>query len=237
VDETPVGRHILTMIDYFLDQTGRRLPMSLSDVQSPLSTACNLVNTGNFCLELLDRPEEAMGLLIRSKDLLTEFIRRQLERIGDAIVWPGHGFASCRDFRGLGISEDNVLMFSNAMYGEQIAPSFEQTGIPWDGCAFHSCGNWSGRLSMVRKLSGLRMVDGAFSAATDPKPNPAEPFRDALAHSRIVLNARIVGDPETIEDTVRRLWTPGMRLIVVTYCRTPEEQAEAYTRIHRICQG
>ena len=79
------------------------------------------------------------------------------------------------------------------------------------------------------------MVDGAFSAATDPSPNPPEPFAETFANSGIVLNARIVGGPETIAENVRKLWKPGMKLIVVTYCQSPEEQAQAYDRIYEIC--
>ena len=80
------------------------------------------------------------------------------------------------------------------------------------------------------------MVDGAFSAATDPTPNLPEPFAEAFANTGIVVNARIVGDPETVADTVKRLWKPGMKLIVVTFCQTPEEQTEAYDRVHEICR-
>ena len=41
---------------------------------------------------------------------------------------------------------------------------------------------------------------------------------------------------ELVESKVRELWKPGMKLIVVTYCKTPEEQAYVYDRIHEICQ-
>ena len=79
------------------------------------------------------------------------------------------------------------------------------------------------------------MVDGAFSPATDPTPNPPEPFGEAFVHTGIVVNARMVGSPETVAENVRRLWKPGMKLIVVTYCQDPAEQVEAYDRIHEIC--
>ncbi len=44
------------------------------------------------------------------------------------------------------------------------------------------------------------------------------------------------GDLDTITERVKKLWTPGMKLIVVSYCQAPEEQAEAYDRIHEICE-
>ena len=58
---------------------------------------------------------------------------------------------------------------------------------------------------------------------------------DLESEDGVVINARIVGDPETIEQKVKRLWTPGMKLVVVTYCQTPEEQERAYEIIHDIC--
>ena len=236
VAETPIGRHILRMIDFFLDRTQGRLPMSLTDVQSPLAIACSLVGADRFCMDLVDEPEAACGLLTRASELLVEFNHQQRRRIGSALVWPGHGFASCREFQGLGISEDNVLLLSNAMYARLVTPSFEAAGKSCGGVAFHCCGNWSGKLPVVRPMAGLRTVDGAFSAATDPKPNPPEPLVRQLAGTGIVLNARMVGDLDTVVATVRQLWTPSMKLIVVTYCPTPAEQAEVHARIHEMCQ-
>ena len=79
------------------------------------------------------------------------------------------------------------------------------------------------------------MVDGVFSCLTDPPPNPPETFADSFANTGIVVNARIVGDVATIRDVVSKLWKPGMKLIVATYCQTPEEQLKAYDCIYEIC--
>ena len=133
------------------------------------------------------------------------------------------------------MSDDNASMISGQQYLEFAAPAVERAGKPFGGSAFHSCGDWSDKVGAVRKIAGLRMVDGAFSAATDPSPNPPELFAETFANTGVVLNARIVGGPETIVDKVRKLWKPGMKLIVVTYCQSPEQQAQAYDHIHEIC--
>jgi hypothetical protein len=184
---------------------------------------------------MFDNPEAVKKLLLLLAELLADFTNEQIEHIGRALVWPGHGFASCRDFEGLGMSDDNALMISTEQYLEFAAGAVESAGKNFGGSVFHSCGNWSDKVGMVKKIPGLRMVDGAFSAATDPSPNSPEPFAEAFAETGIVVNARIVGNPDTVTDIVRRLWKPGMKLIVTTYCRTPEEQTEAYNRIHEIC--
>ncbi len=234
MSQTAIGRHTLAMIDYFLEATGGRLPMSLTDTQSPLNVATLMVAVSDFLLECVDAPDRVRELLGRIAELQVDFVREQQARIGDALVWPGHGFSSSRAFCGLGQSDDNLLTMSGAMYGELAAPSFSACGGPFGGVAFHSCGNWSSRLPVILRLPGLRMVDAAFGPATDPRPNPPEPFAAVLADTGIVLNARIVGPPETVLEYVGRLWRPGMKLIVVTYCETPAEQAEVYEGIHEV---
>ena len=235
IAETSIGRHTLDMIRYFMAETGGRLPISLTDTQSPLNAACMLVDTSGFLLDCVDDPDAVRAFLRRLADLQVEFVRKQQEIMGDRLVWPGHGFASSPVFSGLGQSDDNILMMSNEMYSDLAAPFLCASAEPFGGPVFHSCGNWSEKLPVITKLPGVRTVDAAFGDATDPDPNPAEPFAAALAGTGIVLNSRIVGPPDHVLDIVRRLWTSELKLIVVTYCETPAEQAEVYERIHGMC--
>lgn len=235
VRETLIGRHILEQIRYFTQRTGGKLPMSLTDTQSPLNAACMLVDTSAFLLECMDDPPVVRAFLDRLAELQMEFVRDQQALIGDALVWPGHGFASSREFTGLGQSDDNLLMMSNGMYSDIAVSSFRSCGEPFGGPVFHSCGNWSEKLPVVLSVPGLRTVDAAFGAETDPNPNPEAPFAEMLAGTGIVLNARIVGSPDKVTEVVSKLWKPRMKLIIVTYCQTAEEQEEAYDRIHQTC--
>lgn len=235
VDQTEIGRATLEMINYFMEQTHGRLPVSLTDTQSPLNAACMIVDINNLFMEFADAPAPIRKLLDRLAELQVDFVERQKDIIGGALVWPGHGFASSREFCGLGQSDDNILMLPDDMYRDVAAPSLCACGEPFGGPVFHSCGNWSAKLPMITGLPNLRMVDGAFSAETDPSPNPPGPFAEKLTGTGIVLNARAVGTPDTVLDTVKKLWRPGMKLIAVTYCETPEEQKEAYERIHELC--
>jgi len=235
VESTSIGKHVLDMIEYFLDNTKGKLPMSLSDVQSPLNIASYLVNFNTLFLDMYDDPEGYMKLQSIITDLLIEFNKKQAQIIGDALAAPGHGFASSREFSGIGLSDDNSIMISNSMYEEYQVPYMEKIGHEFQGTAFHSCGNWSKKIPSIKKIRNLTMVDGAFSPETDPDPNPLDAFTEAFVNTGIVLNARIVGDVDTVTQTVKKLWKPGMKLIVVTYCKTPEEQEQAYDKIHSIC--
>lgn len=235
VAETPIGRYTLEMTEYFLEKTHGLLPMSYCDVQSPLNTLSNIIDSDKFYTDFYEHPEEMRQAFNIASLLLSGFTLRQREMIGDALASPGHGFASSRVFYGLGMSDDTSIMMPPEIYDEYCIPAMVQTGAAFSGPVFHSCGNWSNRREQIVKIPGLKMADGAFSLATDPGANPVEGFAETFANTGVVLNARIVGSPDLVEEKVRQLWRPGMKLIVVTYCETPAEQAEVYDRIHRCC--
>jgi hypothetical protein len=237
VERTPIGRRVLDMIGMFLDATGGRVPISLTDTQSPLNAASFLVDSGAFYLAVHDAPEALGALLDRLADATIAFSRAQMTLIGDALARPGHGFASCRAFGGLGLSCDVAVTMAPGGYRDLDGPRLTRAGRTFGGVAFHSCGDWSGWIPVVQAVPGLVMIDGAFSAETDPKPNPPEPFARAFRGGDAALHARVVGSAERVAETVRALWRPPMRLIVTTYCATPEEQARTYAAVHAICEG
>jgi hypothetical protein len=235
VAKTTIGKHTLEMIEFFLDQTAGKIPISLTDTQSPLNIASYIVDNTNLMMELLTNPDDVRKLLNGIADLAIAFTTQQLKLLDSAIVWPGHGFPSCSEFEGIGMSDDTMLMISGQHYLDVCVPAVEKFGHSLGGPCFHSCGNWSDRVPYVRRTRFLKMVDAAFSPETDPNHNPPEPFHE-LAGTGIIINARIVGDLNTVVSTVKKLWRPKMKLIVTTYCQTAEEQEAVYDEIHGICQ-
>ena len=80
------------------------------------------------------------------------------------------------------------------------------------------------------------MVDGAFTRQTDPSPNDPARFSEVFAGTGVTVNARMVGNKDTVIQCVKTLWRPGLKLIVVTYCQDPQEQAEVYDAVHEMCE-
>jgi hypothetical protein len=232
IEKTPVGRHILEMTEYFLEMTGGKIPISLSDVQSPLDSAAALIDTSEFYMACLEDPDSVKKLLERVTDITVRFCKRQAAMIGEQLVFPGHGFSSSRNFAGLGFSDDNSIMLSPETHEEVCGDSMVRFGRAFGGFAFHCCGNWSKKTETIKTLSGLKTVDGAFTIRTDPSPNPAAPFRDSFAGTGISVNARMVGSCQEALEKVRELQKPGMKLIVVTYCESSEEQKKIYEVMH-----
>jgi len=236
IEETKIGKHVLEMIEYFMDKTKGKIPISLTDTQSPLNTASYLISINNMFMEIYDNPGGFKKLLMLLTDLTVEFSKKQMELIGDALANPGHGFPSSRVFKGIGFSADAMTMVSDDIYREFELPCLEKAGREFGGIAFHSCGNWTRKVPTIKEIKNLVMVDGAFSNETDPDPNQEEGFVEELANSNIILNARIVGNGQTVVEKVKKLWKSGMKLIVTTYCQSQEEQEFVYNSIHEICK-
>ena len=236
VKDTEVGRYTLDMTRYFKEQTQGKIPMSFCDVQSPLNTVSNIIDSNQFYLDFYDNPEAMLIAMNRTADLLIDFTREQQAIIGDALARPGHGFASSRKFTGIGMSDDTVTMMPDDIYFDVCAPAMAKVGREFGGAVFHSCGNWSSKKQGIVQIPGIKMADGAFSLATDPGANPTDGYAETFANTNVILNARIVGNPQLVLDKVKQLWRHGMKLIVVTYAETPEEQAYLYDKIHEIAK-
>ena len=231
----PIMQTTLEMIEYFLDATRGRVPMSWCDLQSPLNVATEIVDISNFFLAMLDQPDEARALLDAITNVVIAFTREQSALIGDALARPGHGFASSRAATGIGVSCDNLVMVSPRMYASICTEFDARIGAAFGGFAIHSCGNWVRWIPAVKQNPELKIVDGAFTPQTDPGYNSDEAFRDAFVNTNVIVHARMVGDADDVIARVKQLWTPGLKLIVVTYVDDPIAQKKLYRDIHALC--
>ncbi len=234
IHETSIGKHNLEMIEYFIDATKGKLPVSFADMQSPLNAASFLIETNNFYLSFYEEPEKLRELIIKLTNLSIEYNQKQMDLLRDVLALPGHGFASCRTFTDLGMSCDIIYNLPGDLYLEFESEGIERISAPFAGTAFHSCGNWSEKIEDVKKLKNLKMVDAAFSPETDPDSNMLNPFLKRLRNTGISLNARMVGDSGSLLEIVRNEDLQDMKIIFVSYCKTPEDQEIFYNFIRSI---
>jgi hypothetical protein len=235
-ESVPILRYTRATVEYFLEQTQGRLPLSWCDIQGPINIlGGSLLHISQFLVGFYDAPDRLKQLLSTITETIISYYREQAELIGPALARPGHGFASSRRGTGISLSTDNLVMMSPAMYTEFCSQDFGRIGAAFNGVAIHSCGNWLTWLEAVKQTPYLFLVDGAFSPETDPAYNNCEAFRDALAGTGIILHARMVGDPDEVMARVKRLWRPGMRLVVGTHVQEPAAQRQLYRDIHAYC--
>lgn len=94
VAQTPEGRYNLEMIEYFMDQTKGKIPVSFSDLQSPMNMLTYLLPVTDMFMEVYEDPEGLKAAAELCSELLIDFLKEQQKLIGNALARPGHGFAS-----------------------------------------------------------------------------------------------------------------------------------------------
>lgn len=77
VEKTEIGRHTIKMIEFFLEKTKGKIPISFSDTQSPLNIASYLIPMDKLFIEMYDNPEGYQKLLTIITDLLINFTLKQ----------------------------------------------------------------------------------------------------------------------------------------------------------------
>ena len=136
-EDVPIIQHTLAMIAYFLEQTGGRLPMSWCDIQNPLNTCTEIIDTTAFMAGLITAPSTIERILPVLTDTLIRFTQLQTELLGPCLARPGHGFASSRLGTGIGMSTDNLIMIAPDMFTAFCAESSGRVGemLRRDGAA------------------------------------------------------------------------------------------------------
>lgn len=214
-NHSPVMRMVLNCIDAFLEKTGGRLPIALTDTQSPVDTATLVLDAVEFFTACYTHEEIVLRFLDIITRLIIEFSQVQECWMGaERRARPGHIMPADTNWRGISISEDNLSFCSPRINAKFALPFDQKIADAFDGLAVHSCGNWVHTMKLVRQMRNILMVDCSLPTDPDPTPNVASEVRDAMKGSGIPVKARVGSNPETFMPVIAEVFDPGLRLVL-----------------------
>ena len=76
IEETAIGKNTLAMIEYFIEKTKGKIPISLTDTQSPLNTASLIIDNNSLFMSFFDCPDDLKKLLQVITDLLIKLYKK-----------------------------------------------------------------------------------------------------------------------------------------------------------------
>lgn len=227
---SPAMQVVLESIDRINDATGGRLPVIITDTQSPLDTATLIVDSTEFMIGCYEYPERAKDLLSKITELTIEFTRQQIKHIGPAAYSaPGHLQCSRVGGHGISISDDNLSFCSPDFNREFAFPYNHRLADAFGGVAIHSCGRWAHTMQILERGEGVFMIDCAAALSVDPAPNRASEIRDAMRGKKIVTKVRTGNITETMT-LLDDLYAPDLQLIIEVSCDEVNAQ-DNYRRI------
>lgn len=220
---------ILEWGDYFVEKTGRRYALAITDLQGPLDTAYLVWEPSAIMLGMYTNPKEVHHLMRLVTDLIIEFVHEQRRRVPEFM--PCH-FPPCwlPDGRGIAVSDDCLAVLSPPLYEEFALPYLNELSDEFGGVFVHSCGNFMHQLHNLEKVHDLRGLN--FEASEMPFDAVWERFggRTAIVVHR-GLNKAIPFDSEA--DYVRHVLgirTHNRGLCVLTY-PPAARRADAHTGV------
>jgi len=162
-----LGR-ILEYTRYFIQETNRRYPIRLTDIQGPLDSAALIMGHNNFLLAMHTNPDAAHHLLQLVTNLTIEFTRTQRNIVttyGVEFI-PSMFQPWMPDGWGISISNDECVSISSEMHDEFSIPYLNQISDAFGGIYLHSCGNWQHQFASLEKVRNLRGLE--FGASETP---------------------------------------------------------------------
>ncbi|MEW6579298.1 MAG: uroporphyrinogen decarboxylase family protein [Chloroflexota bacterium] len=185
VTDGELGR-ILEFTRYFLEHTGARIPIRITDVQGPLDSAALILGHNNFLMAMVTHPQAVHHLLHRVTDLTIEVVqayRSLIQAYGGEFV-PTINYPWMPDGMGVQVAHDECVMISSAMHDEFAVPYLNQISDAFGGVFIHSCGKWAHQIESLRKVHHLRGLEFGASEA------PYGPMLDAFG-GEIALVTRV----------------------------------------------
>jgi hypothetical protein len=177
-----LGR-ILDYTRYFLEQTGGRIPIRLTDMQGPLDSTALIFGHNNYLLAMVTHPKEVHHVLQRVTDLTIEYIaayRALIHEYGGEFV-PSINYPWMPDGFGIQVAHDECVMISPAMHDEFAVPYLNQMSDAFGGLFVHSCGKWAHQVKSLAKVHNLRGLEFGASEA------PYEPVLDYFGGQTVLV--------------------------------------------------
>ena len=166
--KTGLTSRILEWIDYWKAETRGLLPVSITDIQGPLSVAIDLMGASSFYLALYDEPRRVKTLLGIITETLIEFLKQLyplIEEPDGLHEWTGlffpKGCGRCR------LSEDNLISLSPQMYLEFIHPYNEIIFGEIGGGILHWCGDGSNNFNAALSTRNLKGIHNSSMGDMD----------------------------------------------------------------------
>jgi len=121
-------QEVLDRIRWYRKVTGDRLPICLTDTQSPCDTASLLMETNEYFAVGTSEPERLQPLHNAITNLIIAFSEMQMDAIGPNVSLPGHQMVCHRSFSG--ISDRLAVQQSDRPTLRRRRPSFVRADQP-----------------------------------------------------------------------------------------------------------
>jgi hypothetical protein len=138
------------------------LPVGLSDMNSPLSTVCQLCGYDKLCYWMYDEPQAVHDLFDLVTDAFIAWVKKQKACIGEPLD-SSHGLQGTWAPKGVGVwaSDDDLVIMNADLYAEFVVPRMKRIYTTFGGGHLHYCGNGLHQLENILSIPGVRAINNS----------------------------------------------------------------------------
>ena len=139
------------------------LPVGLTDLNSPLSTAAQMCGYDSLFYWMYDEPEAVRDLLSIVSESFVVWVKAQKEIAGEPLD-QSNGLQGWWAPEGIGVwlSDDDIVTISPELYEEFVVPEYSKIFGVFGGGCLHFCGNAENHADAILKIGNLRAVNNSI---------------------------------------------------------------------------
>jgi len=191
---------VLEFMEYA--KTHSDLPIGLTDMNSPLSTATQLCGYENLFIWMYEEPEAVKDLLTIITESLIDWVKLQKEIIGEPLdssnglqgVWSPKG-------TGIWLSDDDIVSVGSKQYGEFIVPQYSKIFSAFGGGSLHFCGSGLHQADNILSIKDIKAVNNSPMGNFDVFGK----FANKVGRGKLTIQIQDIA-PEDIEGYYTKLF-------------------------------
>lgn len=177
------------------------LPIGLTDMNSPLSTACQLCGYENFFIWMYEEPEAVKDLMAIITEALIQWTRLQKQLAGEPMDSSSGLQGLWSPAAGIWLSDDDLVTIGPEQYEEFIVPHYSRIFTEFGGGILHFCGKGLHQADNILKIENVRAVNNSPMGQYDVFTR----FVDKVGHGKLSIVIQD-GVPEDMERYYTRLF-------------------------------
>lgn len=200
-----IFQHAKNCVEYFREQAKIRdfMGKKINKIEccalwtdGPFTIACNLRGAGNFCIDMIEEPEFALGLL----DYITEATIERIKAWRQYLGYPEKA-------AGWGPADDLIELLSPSMVKDILVPRYKrllaELKVEGTSTGMHLCGNSTKHMPTLRDEIDCKWFDTGFPVdfAKFSKDIGPDVVWQGGPHIGLLLN----GSVEAIEQETKRI--------------------------------
>ena len=168
----------LPRVTRFMEYAARHgeMPVGLSDLNSPLSTALQICGYENFMVWMYEEPEAVSDVMALVTEAFIRWVRHQKHIAGEGKGWSNGLQGICTPVGGVWLSDDDLVNIGPDLYRRFVIPHYHRILREFGAGHLHWCGRGAHQHGNILEMDFVNTVNNSPMASLEAFQNLYDTF-------------------------------------------------------------